>query len=372
MNDEKFFRFAPVLADIIDNMMNTQRIACLAALLAGLVGGCTSEHRSCGEVSFSPNGKMVAFSWNYEETRMPMEWLWPTQYGWGSKKQFLCLAPSATPEVCPQFKVYTDRACPDFLAKFAVSHVRISPDCNHVAWICEGRLVVAPSHNPTVSMVLTPSGETIDTFCWVGKEELVYSASRIEEAPELAKICHKGIYRQIIYTTEDEKRPRVRTKLFSALSGDEDQPFTTHFAPDKTAAILMGRLRVTLLEFDPAKSAKPIEIARRSGKDRGVCWAPDSKKVFLAFGWEDDAEGPDGAILLERTSGKVTDFSDYFLEMFGTNPFRCNEWTVDGKFVIAMDLRMLRIYLIQLDPWVVYRFEERYDKKLPKIGGDVK
>ena len=331
-------------------MMNTLRIACLVLLLAGLTGGCSSEQRGCGEVSFSPDGKMLAFSWNYSKTRMPMEWLWPTYYGWGSKAQFICLAPTATPEVCPQFKVHTDRACPDFLAKFEVSHLRISPDCNHIAWICEGRLVVAPSHNPNVSMILTPTNEIIDTFCWVDKEELVYSAKRIEEVPELAKVCHKGVYRQEIYTTEDEKTPRVRTKLFSAMSGDEDDPFEMHLAPDNKAAILMGRIRVTLLEFDPAKVAKPIQIERRSGKERGVCWAPDSKKVFLAFGWEEDAEGPDGAILLDRASGTVTDFSDHFLDMFGTNPFRCNEWTVDGKFIIAMDLRMLRIYLIQIDP----------------------
>ncbi|MBT7170823.1 MAG: hypothetical protein HN909_03530, partial [Phycisphaerales bacterium] len=356
-------------------MMKRYKTTCIAILLAGLMAGCSTEHRGSSELTFSPDGKMVAFSWNYSKTRMPASWLWPVYYNWGTKRQFLCLAPTATPEVCPQFEIHRDWGMPDFIARFAIEHVRISPDSNRVAWVDEGRLVVAPSHNPDLSAVLTPEDETIDTFCWVGRDEIVYSSLRVDEQPELADVNYKAIYRQTIdlgQARSENPPPIERRELYRAMTADDTEPFEVHLAPDKRAAILMGNLSVVLLEFDPAKAKTPIRIPRRSGKARGVCWAPNSEQVFLAFGWEDVAEGPDGAILLQRQSGKVTDFTDYFLEIFGTNPFRCNEWTVDGKFIIAMDLRMLRVYLLQLDPWVVYRFEERYDKKLPKTNGDVK
>jgi hypothetical protein len=160
----------------------------------------------------------------------------------------------------------------------------------------------------------------------------------------------------------------MRATLFRDLTNlYEQDAFSEYWSPDGKAMLIMGQLHLRLLEVETGRLSDPL--LERFGENRGVVWSPDSKRLFIAFGWSWDQKGKCGGILVQRNPLKISDYGPQIRQTFYTEPFRVLDWTKDGKYIIGWGMQQ-QTCLIDPDGWKVFWFEEKYNEDLPKYESE--
>lgn len=329
--------------------------------LTALAGGCNRTTHLAAEVVYAPDGQTVAWLWQVAKLYGRFE----EYHNYGDKLETVSWQWAGHPASVQTEQIRSAQRMPAFLAEWKTHDLSIAPDSKHLTFILRDRVRIMSMEDGTM-WTLSERDETATSVRWASPTEVVYMAVR-KVKKDKTYHWRKTIWRHRIFAVEERK---ARTEVYSTINRTNDTIFKEFWSPNRRYALLIEPVTMRIIDVETGNVNAAIR--KRSGINRGVCWHPESTKVFTVFGWGEDQEGPEGAALIDARTNEVTDYSGHFREFFGTNPFRAWDWTVDGKYIITFDMRMLYVHLVQLEPWYPIRFEAKYEKKIPKEFGDIK
>ncbi|HPS53177.1 MAG TPA: hypothetical protein PLK08_06470, partial [Phycisphaerae bacterium] len=329
------------------------RQAVTAAILPLLFcAGCSVIKEDTTSVIFSEDDSMVGYSWIFQDLWGEMD----EGYLKGTTYEYVGFARTDTPQTTYILQTLKKKKTPNFATESLVKYVAISPDNKKMAIVSSNAVDIMDIATFKLNR-LTMKDERIGTLRWLNAEEVVYTS--ILPPAKNETVTYKCVFRQ--YFSSDEGN---RVTLFRDLTNlYEQDAFAEFWSPDGKTMLLLGQLHIRLLDVETGRLSN--SLLERFGENRGVVWSPDSKRLFIAFGWSWDQKGKCGGILVQLKPLKVTDYSTQVRQTFYTEPFRVLDWTKDGKYIIGWGMQ-LQTCLIDPDGWKVFWFEEKYNESLPK------